>query len=76
VSSNRVACPPVHICACLTRIYVLVISIPASDTVSSAPRQFTPSSDIETGFGDFPDGNLVEIDLPWAMKLFRVPGVR
>ncbi|KAJ8597592.1 hypothetical protein M405DRAFT_389081 [Rhizopogon salebrosus TDB-379] len=41
-----------------------------------APRQFTPSSDIETGFGDFPDGNLVEIDLPWAMKLFRVPGVR
>ncbi|OJA17384.1 RNA binding and recognition [Rhizopogon vesiculosus] len=32
-----------------------------------APRQFTPS---------MVDGNLVELDLPWAMKISRVPGAR
>ena len=65
-----------HICALNTRIYALIVSISASNTVSSAPRQFTPSSDTQTGFGDFLGGNLVELPLPQAMKFSRVPGAR
>lgn len=68
--------PPVHICASNTRIYAPIVNIAASDTVSSAPRQFSLPSDAKIGPGDFPEGNLFELALPWAMKISRVPGVR
>ncbi|KAG1813254.1 uncharacterized protein BJ212DRAFT_422216 [Suillus subaureus] len=38
------------------------------------PRQFAPSSDTKSSFGDLQDGKPVDLDLPWAMKISRVPG--
>ncbi|KAG1885960.1 hypothetical protein F4604DRAFT_1646552 [Suillus subluteus] len=40
------------------------------------PRQFVPSSDTKSSFGDLQDGKPVDLDLPWAMKISRVPGTR
>ncbi|KAG1774068.1 hypothetical protein EV702DRAFT_558139 [Suillus placidus] len=40
------------------------------------PRQFAPSSDTKSSFGDLQDGKPADIDLPWAMKISRVPGSR
>ncbi|KAG1754829.1 uncharacterized protein EDB91DRAFT_255420 [Suillus paluster] len=40
------------------------------------PRQFAPSSDTKSGFGDLRDSKPIDLDLPWAMKISRVPGSR
>ncbi|KAG2155623.1 hypothetical protein DEU56DRAFT_847357 [Suillus clintonianus] len=40
------------------------------------PRQFAPPSDTKSGFGDLQGGEPVDLDLPWAMKISRVPGSR
>ncbi|KAG2156676.1 uncharacterized protein EDB93DRAFT_926724 [Suillus bovinus] len=40
------------------------------------PRQFVPSSDTKSSFGDLQDGQPVDINLPWAMKISRVLGSR
>ncbi|KAG1757119.1 hypothetical protein EDB19DRAFT_1900668 [Suillus lakei] len=39
------------------RTLLVSYRIHASDTVSSTPRQFTPSSDTKSGFGDLQDGS-------------------
>ncbi|KAG2356265.1 hypothetical protein BDR07DRAFT_1423850 [Suillus spraguei] len=40
------------------------------------PRQFAPSLDTKSSSGDLQDSKPVNLDLPWAMKISRVPGSR